>query len=85
MPNKPKVVDDWKRVFKTYSFWMYVAAVILTLVEQILPFMGLLEPSMSAATYGVIVFCLNLLGIILRFIKQPKLYLVENQSDTSTK
>lgn len=79
-----KLVSNWRKQFFTYSFWMYVAAVLLTLVEQILPFMGLLEPTMSTATYGILVFCLNLLGILLRFVKQPNLYPEKDQSDIST-
>ena len=73
MPNKPKVVDDWKKVFKTYSFWFYVLASLLALVEQIIPFFGLLQPTMSVTTFAVCMFTLNVLGVVSRFIKQEKL------------
>lgn len=72
--KKVKVVPHWRTVLKTYSFWFYLSAIVLTFVEQILPLMGLLEPVMTGTTYAVIVFSLNLLGVIARFIQQKKLW-----------
>lgn len=74
MLKKVKVVPHWRTVLKTYSFWFYLSAIVLTFVEQILPLMGLLEPVMTGTTYAVIVFSLNLLGVIARFIQQKKLW-----------
>lgn len=74
MLKKVKVVPHWRNVLKTYSFWFYLSAIVLTFVEQILPLMGLLEPVMTGTTYAVIVFSLNLLGVIARFIQQKKLW-----------
>jgi hypothetical protein len=65
-----RVVDDWKDVFKTYSFIFHVLSAILTLVEIILPYMFLIEPMFTPATYGVIMFALNVAGGIGRFLKQ---------------
>jgi predicted membrane metal-binding protein len=62
--KKVKVVPHWRTVLKTYSFWLYLSAIVLTFVEQILPLMGLLEPVMTGTTYAVILFSLNLLGVI---------------------
>lgn len=64
MLKKVKVVPHWRTVLKTYSFWLYLSAIVLTFVEQILPLMGLIEPLMTGTTYAVIVFSLNLLGVI---------------------
>ena len=72
--KKVKVVPHWRTVLKTYSFWFYLSAIVLTFVEQILPLMGLIEPLMTGTTYAVIVFSLNLLGVIARFIQQKKLW-----------
>ena len=83
-PKKLEIVPNWRSVFYTYSFWLYVCAALLTLVEQVLPILGFLEPTMSTATYGILVFSLNLLGIVLRFIKQSKLWPKETQSEIST-
>lgn len=74
MLKKVRVVPHWRTVLKTYSFWFYLSAIVLTFVEQILPLMGLLEPVMTGTTYAVIVFSLNLLGVIARFIQQKKLW-----------
>lgn len=72
--EKVKVVPHWRTVLKTYSFWFYLSAIVLTFVEQILPLMGLLEPVMTGTTYAVIVFSLNLLGVCARFVQQRKLW-----------
>lgn len=74
MLKKVKVVPHWRTVLKTYSFWFYLSAIVLTLVEQILPLMGLIEPLMTGTTYALIVFGLNFLGVIARFIQQQKLW-----------
>lgn len=73
--KKVKVVPHWRTVLKTYSFWFYLSAIVLTFVEQILPLMGLIEPLMTGTTYALIVFGLNFLGVLARFIQQKKLWL----------
>lgn len=83
-PKKLEVVPNWKSVLLTYSFWTMVVSVLLSFVEQILPFFGLLEPTMSVATYGITVFCLNLSAVIFRLIKQKSLWKIPTQSDSST-
>lgn len=79
-PKKIQVVDNWKKVLLTYSFWTNIASVLLTLVEQILPFFGLLEPTMSVTTYGVVMFVLNVSAVVFRMIKQKKLWKPEEGS-----
>jgi len=73
-PKKLTVVPNWRKVLKTWSFWCYVASVLLTFIEQILPYMGLLEPTMTVQTYGLLIFGLNASGILFRFIKQKRLW-----------
>jgi len=72
--KKVKVVPHWRTVLKTYSFWFYLSAIVLTFVEQILPLMGLLGPVMTGTTYALVVFSLNLLGVVARFVQQRKLW-----------
>lgn len=83
--KKVKVVPHWRTVLKTYSFWFYLSAIVLTFVEQILPLMGLIEPLMTGTTYTLIVFSLNLLGVLARFVQQKKLWfppsIEENKED----
>jgi uncharacterized membrane protein len=72
--TKIAVVPNWKSVLKTYSFWFYVSSIVITLLDQILPLLGMIEPLMTGSTYVVVVFTLNLLGVVSRFIQQRKLW-----------
>lgn len=72
-PNKV-VVPHWWKIFFTWSFAFHITSVFLTFIEQILPFMGLLESTMSGDTYAVSMFVLNGLGVLSRFIKQRSLW-----------
>lgn len=76
-PKTLTIVPNWRKVLLTYSFWIGVVSILLTLVEQILPFVGLLEPTMSAATYGIVMFCLNVSAVVFRLVKQHKLWTPE--------
>lgn len=69
-----QVIPQWRKVFFTYSFWFYISSILLTFVEQILPFFSLLEPTMTTQTYAICVFTLNALGVLSRFIKQKNLW-----------
>lgn len=71
---KKNVVPNWRKVLCTYSFWTMVASVLLSFVEQILPFFGLLEPTMSVATYSICMFVLNLSAVAFRMVKQKALW-----------
>lgn len=72
--SKLAVVPYWKTVFKTYSFWFYVSSILITFIDQILPLMGMIEPLMTGSTYIVVVFSLNLLGVLARFVQQRKIW-----------
>lgn len=85
MLKKVKVVPHWRTVLKTYSFWFYLSAIALTFVEQILPLMGLIEPLMTGTTYALVVFSLNLLGVLARFIQQKKLWFPPSIEDKEDK
>lgn len=78
-PTKLQLVPNWKKVLRTYSFWVMVASALLTLVEIVLPFFSLLEPTMSVSAYGVCTFVLNVSAPILRLIKQHKLWPQEEE------
>lgn len=84
--KKISVVPNWKQVFFTYSFWLHIASVLLTFIDQILPFVGLLEPTMTTQTYAILMFTLNALGLLSRFIKQKNLWQLpeEKQEDEKT-
>lgn len=79
--TKITLVPNWRKVLKTYSFWTTVVSALLSLVEVILPFFSLLEPTMSVATYGVCMFTLNVSAAVFRMIKQHKLWQPEEDKD----
>lgn len=81
MKAKLTLVPNWSKVLKTYSFWVGIVSVLLTLIEQILPFMGLLEPTMTVVTYSILMFCLNVSAVVFRLVKQHKLWPVEEPKD----
>lgn len=72
--TKLSVVPNWRSVLKTYSFYFYISSILITLIDQILPLLGMIEPLMTGSTYVVVVFTLNLLGVIARFIQQKSLW-----------
>lgn len=80
-PTKLTLVPNWKKVLKTYSFWTTVLSALLSLVEIILPFFSLLEPTMSVAAYGTSMFVLNVSAAIFRMIKQHKLWQPEDKDN----
>lgn len=84
--KKIDIIPNWKRVFFTWSFWFHIASVLLTFIDQILPFVGLLEPTMTTQTYAILMFTLNALGLLSRFIKQKNLWQLpeEKQEDGKT-
>jgi len=81
VPKKIQLVPNWRKVLVTYSFWTNVASVILTFIEQILPYFNLLEPTMSTTAYGICMFCLNVSAIVFRMIKQKKLWKADENED----
>ena len=73
-PKKLSVVPNWRKIFFTWSFFFHVSSILLTFVDQLLPFVGLLEPTMTTQTYALVMFVLNALGVFSRFIRQKKLW-----------
>ena len=72
--SKVSVVSNWRQIFLTWSFWLHLSSVILTFIDQLLPFLGLLEPTMTTQTYAILMFSFNALGLFARFIKQKSLW-----------
>lgn len=72
--TKVSIVPNWREVFFTYSFFFHALSVVLTFVDQLLPFMNLLQPVLSDNQYAIAMFSLNGLGLLSRFIKQKKLW-----------
>jgi len=72
--SKVSVVSNWKKIFLTWSFWLHMCSVVLTFVDQLLPLLGMLEPTMTTQTYALLMFSFNALGLLARFVKQRKLW-----------
>lgn len=85
-PKKLQLVPNWKQVFLTWSFAFHALSILLTFIDQILPFFSLLEPTMSVQAYAICMFVLNMAGVASRFIKQKKLwvYPLEEPKDGSS-
>lgn len=83
-PKKLQVVPNWRKVLLTWSFWFHMASVLLTFVDQLLPFVGLLEPTMTTQTYALLMFVLNALGVFSRFVKQKKLWTFDPETGDVT-
>lgn len=79
--TKVSIVPNWRKVFFTYSFFFHSLSVVLTFVDQLLPYMNLLQPVLSDNQYAVAMFTLNGLGLLSRFIKQRKLWAYPKESD----
>lgn len=71
MSFKEKIVQNWKQVLKSYSFVFNVIAVLVTVIDIVLPYMSLIQPVFGPTTYGVLMFTLNVAGGVGRLIKQP--------------
>lgn len=69
-----KVVPQWWKIFFTWSFAFHALSVVLTFVDQLLPFFGILQSVMTTEHYATSMFVLNGLGLLSRFIKQKSLW-----------
>jgi len=74
LPGKISVVPNWRKVLKTYSFWINVSSVVLTFITVILPYVGFLQPVLTVGQYGWMMFILNASAALARMIKQRKFW-----------
>lgn len=74
LPGKISLVPNWRKVIKTYSFWISIASAVLTLIGVIMPFMGFLQPVLSMEHYAFAMFTMSSLAALARVIKQRKLW-----------
>lgn len=72
--TKDKIIPNWWKVFFTWSFAFHALSVVLTFVDQLLPFFGILQSVMTTEHYATSMFVLNGLGLLSRFIKQKSLW-----------
>lgn len=76
-----KLVGNWKKLYKSYTVLLSVIGTLVSLFEIILPAMGLLQPALDPATYGMIMFTLTVLIGVGRYIKQGSVATKDNDDD----
>lgn len=76
-----KLVPNWKKLHKSCTVVLSVVATLVSLFEIILPAMGLLQPVLDPATYGMIMFLLTIGIGVGRYIKQESVKHVEEDND----
>lgn len=65
-----KLVDNWRKVLKTYSFLSIVANILVALSVSGLAVLGVLSSQMAFGTLAVMASIIGLLGLIGRFVDQ---------------
>lgn len=65
-----KLVDNWGKVLKTYSFLSIVANLLVALSVTGLSVLGVLSSQVAFGTLAVSASVLGLLGLIGRFVDQ---------------
>lgn len=65
-----KLVDNWRKVLKTYSFLSLVANILVALSVTGLSVLGVLSSQVAFSTLAVSASVLGLFGVLGRFIDQ---------------
>lgn len=72
--GKLKLMPNWRKIFRKYSFIFTILAVITGLAGFILPHIAFLQPALDQATYGMVMFVFSVLAGAAQFFKQNKLH-----------
>lgn len=65
-----KLEDDYKQLHKSYTIIIAAIAILISLIEGILPTMGLLQPVLTETQYAVTMLVLTVMMAIGRYVKQ---------------
>lgn len=65
-----KLEDNYKQLHKSYSVILTVIAILISLIDVVLPTMGLLQSVLTNEQYGITMFVLTVMAAIGRYIKQ---------------
>lgn len=68
-----KPVKNWKKLHKSSTVIMSCLAAVIGLIEVILPQMGLIQPFLDPATYGILMFVMTVLIGVGRYIQQDSI------------
>jgi len=65
-----KLEENYKHLHKSYTVIITFVAILISMIEVILPTMGLLQPVLTQAQYGITMFVLTVMTAVGRYIKQ---------------
>ena len=65
-----KLVENWKKVLKTYSFLSLVANLLIALSVTGLSVLGVLSSQVAFGTLAISASVLGLLGLVGRFVDE---------------
>lgn len=68
--KKPRLANNWKKLHKSFTVIMSFLGILLSVVEIILPQMGLIQPFLDPTTYGILMFSMTVAIGIGRYIQQ---------------
>ena len=68
--KKVKLVSNWKKLHKSFTVIMSFLGILLSVVEIILPQMGLNQTLLDPTTYGILMFSMTVAIGIGRYIQQ---------------
>ena len=77
---KKILVKNWKSLHKSFTVILSVLASLFGLLEVVLPHMGILQPMLDPATYGIIMFCMTVAIGLGRYINQEALSKAESSA-----
>lgn len=65
-----KIVENWKKLFKSYSVWAFIANILVALSVTGLSVLGVLTSGMAFKTLAISATVLGIAGFAGRFIQQ---------------
>lgn len=70
---KLTLMPNWPKILKKYSFIFTILVIVTGGAGFVLPYIGFLQPAVSEATYGILMFTFSVLAGASQFFKQHKL------------
>lgn len=76
-----RLVKNWNKLHKSSTVIMSILATVIGLIEVILPQMGLIQPFLDPATYGILMFVMTVLIGVGRYIQQDSIKPEEKEKE----
>ena len=65
-----RLVKNWKKLHKSFTVILSFLGFLVSMIEIILPQMGLIQPFLDPATYGTLMFVMTIAIGIGRYVQQ---------------